>query len=91
MKTKDVIERLCSESTLSKSQIETLMSALPEAIKYFAKELDSVAIPGFGTFTSEKIDERVVEDTESGIRKLLPPSITVNFKSSIVLRKKFVG
>lgn len=49
--------------------------------------LESVAIPGFGSFTPVKHEERVETDAESGRRTLLPPHIAVNFIPGSKLRK----
>ena len=57
-----------------------------DALGDFCAQGDSVAIPGFGTFQSVKTDEHIDTDNE-GRRMLIPPSITVEFKSSVVLRK----
>lgn len=61
----------------------TLSSVIADAML----EGDSVAIPGFGTFEPEKVDEHVVRDN-TGARILVPPSIMLNFKTSVVLRNK---
>lgn len=50
--------------------------------------MDSIAIPGFGTFEPVKEDERIQNDLSTGKRLLLPPEITVQFKSSALLRRK---
>lgn len=57
------------------------------AIVDILAEGNSVAIPGFGTFSPEKADEYVKAD-DSGRRLLMPPAIIVNFKPSVVLRNR---
>ena len=71
--------------TLNRSNDET--ATLIDAFGT-GSELDSIAIPGFGTFATVKTDESIVTDAESGRRTLVPPSIRMIFQPSVVLRKK---
>lgn len=63
------------------------IGAIGAAIVDILAEGNSVAIPGFGTFSPEKTDEYVKAD-DSGRRLLMPPAIIVNFKPSVVLRNR---
>lgn len=63
------------------------IGAIGAAIADILAEGNSVAIPGFGTFSPEKADEYVSAD-DSGRRFLMPPAIIVNFKPSVVLRNR---
>lgn len=74
------------ESGKSTDEISSLIDAVKNTLGECCTSLDAVAIPGFGTFSPTKTDERIVE-TEDGKRMLLPPSITVDFKASVLLRK----
>lgn len=89
--TNDLAERLTSELRASRETIDILFKALNSSLKQNAEALDSVAIPGFGTFMTQKYEERVVDDTDDGQSTLLPPSIEMQFKSSVVMRKKILG
>ena len=60
---------------------------LADIIRRTAADLDSVAIPSFGTFTPVKRDEEIVTDLSSGRRMLLPPQITLEFIPAAKLRK----
>lgn len=84
-------ELLLKKLALSDDSIDSLMEKLPEVMLSCAKDLDAVAIPGFGTFYSEKHDERIVENQSTGETVMLPPEIEFGFNSSVVLRKRFVG
>mgnify|MGYP002524456666 FL=1 len=57
-------------------------------VKTKGSELDSIAVPGFGTFEAKKKNERVVVNPSSGKRMLVPPKITLGFKVSNVLKSK---
>lgn len=88
---KDLISQLSAAVSVDKDVAETLLLAVSDTLTEFCAGLDAVAIPGFGTFQPVKKEESIITDTESGKRKLLPPSIQVEFKSSVLLRKQFEG
>lgn len=86
MDSKKLISRLSMESGKSAEEITSAIAAVTATLGAYGATLDAVAIPGFGTFTSTKTDEHIVS-TPDGKRALLPPAITVDFKSSVLLRK----
>lgn len=71
-----------------KAEVSTLVEGLAVVLREAGSDLDSIAVPGFGTFKSVKTEEKIVADEATGERTLLPPSITMEFQTSIVLRKK---
>lgn len=86
MDSKTLLSRLSMESGKSTDEIASVVDAVASAIATFAGNLDSVAVPGFGTFTAVHRPDAVTVDGQ-GRRLLTPPSIYVEFKSSVVLRK----
>ena len=90
MTSQQLNQQLQQSMKLPEDKIDLLMTSMAETIKNFIKELDEVAIPGFGTFAPIKYDERI-SHSESGEMSLLPPSIEVEFKPSVVVRKRFIG
>lgn len=88
MDNKTFINRLAKRLNRESAEITTLAEGLCNVFIEVGNELDSVAIPGFGTFKSTKRDELIVTDEATGKRTLLPPAITLEFQPSIVLRKK---
>ncbi len=70
------------------AEVSTLVEGLAVVLREAGSDLDSIAVPGFGTFKSVKTEEKIVADEATGERTLLPPSITMEFQTSIVLRKK---
>ena len=84
--TKSLETLLSMESGKHASAIEADIKAIADVLGELCAQGDSVAIPGFGTFQSVKTDEHVHTD-DDGHRMLVPPAITVEFKSSVVLRK----
>lgn len=69
-------------------EVATLIEGMCKVMKECGAELDSIAIPGFGTFKSSKIEEQVVYDNITRQRTLVPPMIVMEFNPSVVLRKK---
>ncbi len=88
MDNKELVERLSEKLGRSKADINKLIGALAEVVKTKGSELDSIAVPGFGTFEAKKKNERVVTNPSSGKRMLVPPKITLGFKVSNVLKSK---
>lgn len=66
---------------------ETLLAALSQALGKHCGELDTVAIPSFGSFTAVKHDEQIITDRATGGRMLLPPEVELTFQSATKLRK----
>lgn len=91
MNTDRLIEQLSATTGKTPEEVSGLIGALSETIRDYCADIDAVAIPGFGTFQPIKHNESVRTDIATGKQMLVPPAITVNFKSSVVLRKKFVG
>lgn len=66
---------------------ETLLHALNQALKQHCGDLDSVAIPAFGSFEPIKRDEKIVIDHSTGRKVLLPPAVELTFRPAAKLRK----
>lgn len=88
MDNKQFISRLGKRLNRESSEVATLVEGLYKVFKECGTDLDSIAIPGFGTFKSVKTDEIIVFDETTGKRTLVPPAIRMEFAPSIVLRKK---
>lgn len=89
--TDNLIRKIADDTQFDADKCNLLFSVFKDALLENAKELNSVSIPGFATFSTEKIDERVINDSESGKQILCPPTIEMHLKSSVVLRKKILG
>lgn len=70
-----------------KTKTITLEEAVAQVLTDAATNLDIVAIPGFGSFAGEKHDEHIAESSD-GRRMLIPPSVNITFKPSVLLRNK---
>lgn len=63
----------------SVADVEALTEGLAIVMRESCSDLDSVAIPTFGTFTPVKHPETVVNGLSTGKRMLMPPEITLEF------------
>lgn len=70
------------------ADVTALLDSLAAAMKERLCDMDTIAIPGFGEFEPVKDDEKIVADPESGRNMLMPPSITVRFNPSSLLKRK---
>lgn len=81
---------MAAELGVDAEECKKLEAAMVNVLLNCSCNLDAVAIPGFGTFTPEKSDERIVSDSE-GRRFLLPPSVEIRWRASVMLRKNVVS
>lgn len=84
-------QRLSASTGLSAEKTDTLLRGFVKTLIDSTLEGNAVAIPAFGTFQPQKIEEHISTDAKTGKRYLIPPEIKIEFKSSVVLRKKFIG
>lgn len=73
---------------MSHDEVDALCESLCDIIGEAGICLDSVAVPGFGTFESRQRSERVVVNPTNGVRMLIPPKVVISFRPSAMLRKK---
>lgn len=88
MDNKQLTARLAHQMGIDPEKARKLAAALIDTVRDTCADLDSAAIPGFGTFQSVKTDEHIAVDPATNKRMLMPPSITLHFAPSVVLRKK---
>lgn len=80
--------RLADKLGRSTSDIDALVEGLSVVLRQSCGELDSVAIPTFGTFAPQKHPEAIVDDLATGKKMLMPPEITVEFRPGAMLTKR---
>lgn len=83
----DILNALADKLGRTRSDSETLLSALASELTKSLADLQSVAIPGFGSFSSRKENEHITADLSTGKRILMPPSIVIEFKPGSRLLK----
>ncbi|MFG6391293.1 MAG: HU family DNA-binding protein [Candidatus Amulumruptor sp.] len=72
---------------MTREQASKMLDTIRDCLVKCALQGDSVALPGFGTFVTVKDDERVDRDLSTGRKVLLPPHLSMDFKSSSALLK----
>lgn len=70
--------------------VAALVDGLASTLRDALVDGDTVLLPGFGTFSTVKEEEKVVDDLDRGGKMLLPPAITLQFNPSTLLRRKIV-
>lgn len=88
MDNKKLIETVAANLGRSKADVGKLIEALAGVLRTRCGELDSVVVPGFGTFEPKKRNERVMIHPSTGKRMLVPPKVVLGFKVSNVLKAK---
>ncbi len=88
MDNKNFIAALSNKLARDPKDIAALIEGLAASFRENCGNMDSIAIPGFGTFEPVKEDERVSVDLSTGKRLLLPPQIVLEFHPSSLLHKK---
>ncbi len=90
MDTETLVASLSAELRRDPRDVNALVEGFVSAIRDALVDGDTVLLPGFGTFSTVKEEEKVVDDLAGGGRLLLPPAITVTFTPSTLLRRKIV-
>lgn len=87
MDNKQYITRLSRRATLNYKETQQLVSSAITMITEVLAQDDLLAIPAFGTFETEKKDEYIAVDGNSGQRMLYPPSVIAKFTPGTILTK----
>ena len=82
-----IVQAVAEKLGRTTADTETLLSAMCAEITRALSETETVAIPGFGSFSAHKEDEHVTTDLSTGKSVLLPPSIVAEFNPGSRLTK----
>lgn len=88
MDNKALLDMVAERINRDAEDVNKLVDALISVVKTRCGELDSIAVPGFGTFETKKKLERVVVNPTTGKRMLIPPKIVLSFRPSALLKNK---
>lgn len=88
MDNKTFISRLSSQAGLEMKDVSSLIGHLSKIMQEYCAGMDTVAIPGFGSFVPQKNEETVTTDLSTGKRMLLPPEIILVFNPGTKLKKR---
>ena len=88
MDNKKLVEIVANNMGRSTQDVDKLLEAFIGVLRTRCGELDSVYVPGFGTFEPKKRNERVIVNPGTRKRMLVPPKVVLGFKLSKVLKAK---
>lgn len=88
MDSKTLIELISDKLDIDPQIGTSIYNSLCSIIGEKGEALDSVGVPGFGTFESKKRLERINVHPATGKRMLLPPKVVMGFKPSAILKQK---
>ncbi len=81
-----IVQQAAAAAGCDAQQAAAMAEALVALVRERASQLDSVAVPGFGTFAPQKENEHVTT-TADGRHMLMPPGIVLKFHPGSMLRK----
>lgn len=90
MDSKQIAQRLADRTGYQLRDAVKMIETLGAVIAESCSNLDTIAIPGFGNFSATKHDERIEVDPLTMQRTLMPPSITPEFRPSVILRRRLL-
>lgn len=73
-----------------KEDVKVLLEGFSNLLKEKFEVSETIALPGFGKFIPNKIDEHIKTDVASGHRTLVPPRVVLDFEPSTILKTKIV-
>ena len=88
MDNKKLVETVAANLGRTQKDVSKLLEAFAGVLRTRCGEMDSVIVPGFGTFEPKKKNECVKVQPSTGRRMLVPPKVVLGFKVSNVLKAK---
>ena len=88
MDNKKLIDTVAANLGRSPKDVNKLLEDFVGVLTARCSEMDSVHVPGFGSFEPKKRDERIMIHPSTGKRMLVPPKVVLGFRVSNVLKTK---
>lgn len=88
MDSKTLTENLSSRLDVSIDTVNSLIDSFSKTMGDVASENIGVTIPNFGVFEPKFRQERISVHPATGKKLLIPPRVSLTFKSSPVLKQK---
>ena len=76
---------MSKELDIPQKDMETMITTLVATISQNLEEGNVVRIPEFGKFEAKKHYERVIVNPETGVRKLVPPRLSIAFTPAFAI------
>jgi len=77
----ELIENVAQEADMTKKDASLTVNAVLDTIEKALKNEDSVALPGFGTFSVRERPERKGRNPQTGEEMTIPAGKVVRFKA----------
>ena len=88
MDNRTLIDKLSSNLDVSRETASVMIESLAKVFGDCGADMDTIAISGFGNFEPRKREERIALHPASGKRLLVPPRISMVFKTSPILKQR---
>lgn len=88
MNNKELIEKLSERLGVSKNEISKMLAATTQSIVQTVDEDRSITLQGFGLFEVRRKQDRILFNPASGRQMIVPPKLTLVFKSSDTYKEK---
>lgn len=88
MNNKELVEVIAKKIGRNKTDVQKLLDGLVTVLGDELSKLNTIVVPGFGSFEAKKKNERIVTNPSNGKRMLIPPKISMSYKVSNVLKNK---
>ncbi len=91
MDSKTFTQKLAANLGYDTKRTANFIDKFATILRTNAVDMNTVAVPSFGSFVPTKFDETIVQDHSTGKRLMLPPQISLEFQPAAMLRKKLSG
>lgn len=88
MDNKTFIEILSKNLDISTDTVAGMIENLAEVVGQCGADMDAISISNFGVFEPRKRQERIALHPASGKKLLVPPRISLAFKTSPALKQR---
>lgn len=88
MDNKKLLDIVAKNLGRSPEDVAKLLEAFAGVLQARCADMDTVTVPGFGSFEPRMRNERVLNIPSNGKRMLVPPKVVLGFKVSKVLKSK---
>ncbi len=88
MDNKTLVNTVAERMGCTPHEVSNMIDGLVAVVREKCSALDSIAVPGFGSFEAKKKMERIATHPATGKRILIPPKMALTFKTSAVLKQK---
>lgn len=88
MNNKDFIAKLALRNNIKPADAQQMVNTLLSAMVETVLDGNAVQLPNFGSFEVKKKLERIITNPSTGQRMLVPPKLTLAFKTNPTLKEK---